>query len=110
MHIDYTNPAEPFVTAVNHIADIDGRRIEIPEGFTNDLASIPAIGRPLIKKVGRHSWAALVHDWLYDQQIGTRKEADKIFLDIMKKHGVSWWKRSAMYRAVRVGGWYAWRT
>ena len=85
-----------------------GRIIEVPAGFVCDLASIPAIARPLFPVNGEWTEAAVVHDWLYDSQIGTRKEADRIFLEAMTELGVSRWRRRAMYSAVRIGGWVSW--
>lgn len=89
---------------------IGSRIIEVPEGFVCDLASIPAVARILFPVNGEWTEAAVIHDWLYDQQIGKRKEADQIFLQAMKELGVSWWRRRAMYAAVRAGGWIAWMT
>ena len=52
---------------------------------------------------------SVVHDWLYDYAQGfTRLEADQMMLDGMEAMGVSWLRRQAIYRAVRVGGWTAW--
>ncbi|MGU6849168.1 DUF1353 domain-containing protein, partial [Salmonella enterica subsp. enterica serovar Sandiego] len=40
-------------------------------------------------------------DWMYDNALRTKKEADKIFLDGMTVLGVPKWKRVIMYWAVR---------
>ena len=89
--------------------------ITVPKGFENDLASIPRPLMWLFPVNGKHRWASVVHDWLYskkgilgDAQQFTRKECDLIFLEGMKIMGVRWWKRSSMYRGVRVGGWVRW--
>lgn len=79
--------------------------IEAEAGFRMDMASIPRpfwfiIGPP----TGKYAPAATIHDWLYAHQTVTRKEADRIFLLAMKDLGVAWWKRRAMYYAVR---WFA---
>ena len=90
--------------------------ITVPAGFENDLASIPSLLTWAIPVNGKHRWAAVIHDWLYfnkgilgERQQFTRKECDLIFLEGMKVMGVSWWKRSSMYRGVRAGGWVAWK-
>ncbi len=85
-----------------------GRVITVPAGFQMDLASIPRVFRPLFPVHGKHTRAAVVHDWLYAEKIGKRKEADQLFLSIMKELGVGWIKRRMMYAAVRAGGWVYW--
>ena len=81
-----------------------GRTWTIPKGFRTDLASIPRFFQRLITKNERHVQAAIVHDWFYVYGGITKEEADQMFLDGMAHLGVSWWKRHAMYRAVRIGG------
>ncbi|HAT1685296.1 TPA: DUF1353 domain-containing protein, partial [Klebsiella oxytoca] len=53
---------------------------------------------------GRYAKAAIIHDWMYDNALRTKKEADLIFLDGMTVLGVPKWKRRVMYLAVRVFG------
>lgn len=48
-------------------------RFTIPAGFASDLASIPAIGRLVTRTWGRHTPAALVHDYLYETGIVDRR-------------------------------------
>lgn len=86
-----------------------GRTYTVPPDFTTDLASIPRLAQPLVPVNGRHRAAAILHDWLYATQTTTRAEADRLFLEAMADSGVGWVKRQAMYAAVRVGGWVAWR-
>ncbi|EKB5615074.1 DUF1353 domain-containing protein, partial [Salmonella enterica] len=50
---------------------------------------------------GKYAKAAIIHDWMYDNALRTKKEADKIFLDGMTVLGVPKWKRVIMYWAVR---------
>ena len=89
--------------------------IRVPAGFETDFASIPQPFHWLISKLGRYNKAAVLHDWLYSKSayqypyLVPRKLADLIFLDAMKDLGVVKWKRDLMYRAVRLGGWKAWR-
>ena len=40
----------------------------------------------------------------------TRAQCDKIFLEAMGVLGVNKFKRKLMYRAVRIGGGFGWRT
>ncbi|WP_348919765.1 DUF1353 domain-containing protein, partial [Escherichia coli] len=53
---------------------------------------------------GPQGEAAIIHDWLYDNALRTKKEADRIFLDAMKVLKVPAWRRSLMYFAVRLFG------
>ena len=93
-------------------------RVNIPEGFETNFASVPPVLRPIISVNGRHRLPAVLHDYLYDQAgefknargewiTYTRKDADKVFAEAMKKAKVSRWKRWTMYRGVRLfGGWH----
>lgn len=89
--------------------------ISVPRGFMCDLASIPRIFQLLIPVNDTHRQAATLHDWLYYKKgvIGlhtySRAQCDQMFLQAMAETGVSAWKRYAMYFAVRIGGWAAWR-
>jgi len=110
-------------------------KLIIPAGFDFDLASVPQVlWTPTGISPDRLRWTApLIHDFLYeyrgnlpkgsykiwDRNIGgwvdskdiwTRKEADKMFCRLMREDGISRFKRRMAYRAVRLGGWYAWKT
>ena len=88
------------------------RVIKIAEGFETDLASIP---RPLLWLVDDDDIAesAVVHDHIYRNPAiypnVTRKQADKVMGDILKKNGQSCWVRWVVYRGVRLGGRGAWK-
>jgi len=101
------------------ISDKNGGGISsAPAGFITDFASIPWIARPLIgSPSGPYAPAAVNHDLNYAENAGeldedyekrSRRQCDQIFLEGMQVLGVGWWKRSAMYSAVRVGGWKGW--
>lgn len=81
----------------------------VPAGFSTDFASIPRILWPIIgPPYGRHSKAAVVHDWLYSTEHVTRARADRAFRDIMRECGVGFLRRWVMWLGVRVGGWLSW--
>lgn len=82
--------------------------INVHIGFHTDFASIPGPLRIFLPKWGKYGNAAVIHDYLYWEQPGARKEADDIFLEGMETLKVYWLKRYAMYWAVRVGGWWTW--
>jgi hypothetical protein len=87
-----------------------GQVIEVPTGFVTDFASIPRVFWRLILPTGTHREAAVVHDWLYHCGDRERVVADAIFFEAMRVCGVPAWRRWAMFLAVRVGGWGAWRS
>lgn len=89
----------------------EGLCIHVPKGFVTDLASVPIGFRNIVSRSGRIRLAAVIHDYLYHTRPAwcTRKEADKIFLEAMKASGMGLAQRRLAYRAVRVGGWNAWR-
>ncbi|EAA9295481.1 DUF1353 domain-containing protein [Salmonella enterica subsp. enterica] len=78
--------------------------IEVPAGFITDLATIPRIFWSLMPPDGKYAKAAIIHDYLYDNALRTKREADRIFLDGMTVLGVPRWKRTIMYLAVRLFG------
>lgn len=90
--------------------DTSGLEFKIPKGFPLDFASIPWFLRWLIHPVDDHAYASLVHDFLYRTgMVKSRARADALFLDIMLDYAVPAWERVAMYYAVRLFGWRAWR-
>ncbi len=73
----------------------------IPKGFTTDFASIPKMFRMIVSPIGLHGKAAVLHDYLCEYGLISRKEVDKVFLEAMKTLGVGWLRRTVMYRSVR---------
>ncbi|EBL9222499.1 DUF1353 domain-containing protein [Salmonella enterica] len=92
---------EPFEF---YLSDDESEVIEVPAGFITDLATVPRIFWILLPPDGKYAKAAIIHDYLYDNALRTKKEADLIFLDGMKVLGVPKWKRIVMYQAVRLFG------
>lgn len=82
-------------------------RIEVPQGFVTDFASIPRwawgiVGGPAD---GKYRKIAVVHDLLYRTVgLATRPQADAVLLEGMKVSGCSWRERTVIYSAVRIGG------
>ncbi len=107
------------------------QRLVVPKGFVCDGASIPAM---LEWYLGRDNIlpAAVPHDWQYafggqipkDSHLvqnsdGTwkeadfvwsRKESDRFFARNLKFCSIKNHQRRNAYRAVRIGGWFAWRS
>jgi len=88
----------------------------VPEGFMTDFASIPFLFRWWqTGGTGPQRIAAYFHDYLYSEQHKlSRKQSDQIFRLVMKAAGNDKWRhafrRWAMYLALRVGGFLAWRS
>jgi len=94
----------------------EDRFITAPQGMLTDLASVPAIGRGIVGKVGPHLEASIVHDFLYiawhdvegrGARKADRKFADKLMRAAMSAAEVNVFKRGIIYLAVRsfVGWW-----
>ena len=104
---------EPFIYYIDRLGG--NLKVEIPEGFCTDFASVPRIFWSVVPPIGLYGKAAVVHDylceknhaWQVDEQGNwsyytvSRKEADKIFLDAMKVLGVGKVKRNTMFWGVR---------
>ena len=85
---------------------VDGVAYTVPAGFPTDLASIPRRLRCIVS-IDRGVEAAVVHDWLYNQRLGTREEADLVFKKILEAtEGAA--TVALMYNSVRVFGGGPW--
>lgn len=91
-------------------------RIFVHAGFKTDFASIPGFAWSIIgHPTGKYGKASVVHDYIYRYPVcgvekpRSRRRCDQIMLEAMKVLGVGWWRRSAMYFAVRAGGRGAWK-
>lgn len=92
----------------------DGHKetIVVPQGFTHDGASVPRLAWTLsgLTPDGPIRAAALLHDYAYRLKgvlfsVPTkRKDADKLFLDLMRAAGVSKYRSWMAYRFVRLFG------
>ncbi len=91
------------------------RRFEIPEDDVTDLASVPRFLTWLVPRYGRHTLAALTHDFLQAAVGVSSEEADLIFRDAMGDTGVPLTRRWVMWSAValrtqvNLGGARKWR-
>lgn len=75
--------------------------ISVPVGTVTDLATIPRPLWALFPPHGRWAKAAIIHDYLYANAIGSKQSADLVFLEAMKVLGVSRPIRTIMYLAAR---------
>ena len=77
----------------------------VEQGFVTDFASVPRLPVVWLLAGGCADRAAVVHDLLYQSKNVPRELADSIFLEAMEVLGVNWFRRYAMYYAVRAFGW-----
>lgn len=93
--------------------------VTVPKGFMTDFASIPWVFRWWqTGSVGPQRIASYFHDYMYAEQVGSQKEADRVFREVMKaarpeggrvRNFLSFVNRNMMWGALRVGGVFAWR-
>ena len=88
---------------------VGSKIIDVPAGFLTDGASVPRVFWSLFDPTGPYLQAAVIHDYLYNTQVFSRETADEVFLEAMKACGVGFITRQTVYRAVRFGGWVAWK-
>ena len=118
------------------IAEGKRQRLTIPAGFEFDLASVPRVFWSITGITpDRLRWTApLIHDFLYEyakqplpkgtyqiwdadlygwvssNRIWTKPNSDRMFCRLMREDGIPWRKRRMAYRAVQIGGHWAWNT
>lgn len=102
----------------------DGWSITAKRGFRSDLASIPRLFWVIIAFHDLSLIAPIMHDVIYRcgglvvlphgevEPAGRRferKDADDLFLELMTRSNISYWKRNVAYLAVRAFGQSSWR-
>lgn len=100
LDVDYRHPLLPTGNVV------------VPCGYTTDGASIPRgfrwiLGQPFWP---RFQLATLLHDYLYTYTYGKRADADWLMFLLLHQNGVGEMRCNVMYRGVRFGGGFAWRS
>lgn len=79
---------------------ISGDLIRIPAGYRSDFASVPRVLWWFIPPHGFSAEASVIHDYLYDNQIGSRLDADlKFYRDLFLV--VPRWQSFVMFASVR---------
>ncbi len=90
---------------VYHVGASDSNNIiTAPKGSVTDLASVPRALWSIFPPHGKYAKAAIIHDYLYTNAIGTKAYADQVFLEAMKVLKVPKWRRTLMYLAVKWRG------
>ena len=85
------------------------RLVRVPAGFVTDLTSIPRVFWSIMPPDGAYAFAAIIHDYLYWDQRGTRDEADLIFKYAMEDFNINPVTIHIIYAAVTAGGEGAWK-
>lgn len=88
-------------------SDILGK-IEVPEGFLTDFASVPRIPIAYMLFGDRAHCESVLHDYLYridSVPIATYSQANNVFYEAMTVRGKGFFVRHAMYYGVVAGGW-----
>jgi hypothetical protein len=83
----------------------NGEAIVVPSRYVTDFASIPWFARWFIPPFGRHSIAAVLHDWLYTVgQPGRRDYADQVLWEALLELKVHRLQRWVVHTVVRIWG------
>lgn len=84
-------------------------RVDVPQGFVTDFASIPRIFWSVLRPDGTYTYPAIIHDYLYWTQSVPREMADNILKFGMQDLSINAAEILAIYEAVRLGGRSAWK-
>lgn len=76
-------------------------KIVVPAGFVSNGTSVPRILWSIFPPHDYYVKAAILHDYLYNKGIGTRKEADLVFYEALGVLGMPKLLRKGFYYAVR---------
>ena len=87
-----------------------GGVIVVPKGFRTDFASVPRALWALFPPTGKHSRAAVVHDFLFATAPFPKAQCDAIFYEAMRASGVGRTRAWVMWMAVALFGGPAWRS
>ena len=84
-------------------------KISVPVGFVTDFASIPREFWSLLRPDGNYAYAAVIHDFLYWNQLTSRENSDMIFRLAMGDFKIPKIEADSIYAAVRLAGGKAWK-
>lgn len=92
------------LSPLTYKSDLISDPITVPKGFITDLASVPRIWILYDELGDIAQMPGVVHDYLYSNNITSRKVADKILYEAMRVTGISKLKSKLFYWGVRIGG------
>jgi Protein of unknown function (DUF1353) len=86
------------------------RSVTVPIGFVTDFASIPRAFWSLLRPDGNYTYPAIIHDFLYWTQDGSKDEADQILRFGMEDFQIDAVSLNAIYEGVHLFGGPSWDT
>ena len=100
---------ENWITLTDIEFSIDLKKFTIRSGFVTDFASIPALSRVTINRIGHAVIGFVIHDFLRKdgKQLLSTKKSDKVLYEFMRLLGESWYTSNKVYYALRAFGWTA---
>lgn len=93
-----------ILTPLKYQSNILGNVLEVPAGFVTDFTTVPRLPVVYLLFDGYGDRAAVVHDYLYRSGIKSRATCDLVFREALIADGVSSWRATLMYAAVRTFG------
>ena len=123
-HITQMGGDEYFLVADCAYRANDGYTLTVLEGFRTDLASIPRLLTLFVTVRDLSITAPTFHDLLYrtggrvapplgtvvpEGKVFSQEDADNLFLELMTREKVGFFKRNLAFGAVRLAGRRAWR-
>lgn len=82
--------------------------VRVPIGFVTDFASIPRVFWSALRPDGLYAYAAVIHDYLYWEQMLSREQSDAILKACMEDFDIDAATVWAVHTGVRLGGKAAW--
>lgn len=98
--------------AINEDLDvvlIDGTKLTVPKGTISNGASVPKLLRGIYSNIGLYTLPSVLHDYLYENHIYSRKFADRQFLVDMGKTNTNNFTKWLFYIVVRIFGGLNWK-
>lgn len=82
--------------------------VRVPIGFVTDFASVPRVFWSSLRPDGLYAYAAVIHDYLYWEQMVSRKLSDAILKACMEDFDIDAATVWTVHTAVRLRGRAAW--
>jgi hypothetical protein len=87
---------------------IDGTQLFVPKGTVSNGASVPRLLWWIYPPYGTYTYPAVIHDFLYENNLYTRKFADRQFLIDMGRCNTNKFTKWLFYYIVRIFGSLNW--
>ena len=87
---------------------INNKQIIVPIGFITNGASVPKLLRGIYSQQGKYLVPAIIHDYLYENNLYTREFADRQFLIDMGRTNTNKFTKWLFYYIVRIFGGLNW--